>query len=73
MEIKEHIEFSKVQLNILRAKIGIIEQLAKNSLCIYTTGSFPPFLVFPNCKPPLLCVAPGFCAWVITNKAGIGH
>jgi len=34
---------------------------------------FLPLLMFPNYKPPLLCVAPGFCAWVITNKAGIGH
>src|SRR5688572_7188374 len=36
-------------------------------------GVFPLVLVFPNCKPPLLCVAPGFCAWAITNKACIGH
>jgi hypothetical protein len=34
---------------------------------------FSPVLVFPNYKPPLLCVAPGFCARPSTNKTGIRH
>lgn len=40
MEIKEHIEFSKVRLNVLRTEIGKIQELSKNNLCIYTTGSY---------------------------------
>jgi len=39
----------------------------------YACVDIPPVLVFPNCKPPLLSVAPGFCAWAIINKAGRGH
>lgn len=40
MDIKHHIEFSKVRLNVLRGEVGKIEELAKNTLCIYTTGSY---------------------------------
>jgi len=35
--------------------------------------SFSPCWSSQNCKPPLLCVELGFCAWAITNKAGIGY
>ncbi len=40
MEIKQHIEFSKVRLNVLRKEIINIDELSKNSLCIYATGSY---------------------------------
>ncbi len=40
MEIKQHIEYSKVRLNVFRKEIGTIDELSKNSLCIYATGSF---------------------------------
>jgi predicted nucleotidyltransferase len=40
MEIKQHIEYSKVRLNVLKDHISKIDELSKNSLCIYTTGSY---------------------------------
>jgi predicted nucleotidyltransferase len=40
MNIKEHVEFSKVRLNILQKEVANIEELSKNTLCIYTTGSY---------------------------------
>jgi len=40
MQIKEHTEFSKVRLNVLRKQISKISELSQNSLCIYTTGSY---------------------------------
>lgn len=40
MDLKEHIVYSKFRLNVLRDEIGEIKELAKNNLCIYTTGSY---------------------------------
>jgi len=40
VEIKEHVEYSKVRLSVLRSQISKIDELSKNNLCIYTTGSY---------------------------------
>jgi hypothetical protein len=48
MEIAEHNRFSSVNLNVLRGHINKIQELARNSLCIYTTGSYGRLEASPN-------------------------
>ena len=40
MELKKHKEYSKLRLQELRNQISNIEELRKNELCVFTTGSY---------------------------------
>jgi hypothetical protein len=48
MEIERHIAFSTLRLNVLKDEIAKIKELSKNSLCIYTTGSYGRLEASPN-------------------------